>query len=256
MTTRSSISAALDTAATELGTIEGLPPNFVDVYRERHQFELELVLGRKGTDITLWDLGGGTGLFAAAASLLGVRATIVDTFLDLELYGPNTVASTISKLDGLGVRTIRHDFDKGPAPLESGIDVVTTFHTIEHLHNSPRAEYQRVADALAPGGLFVIAGPNAVNLRKRITTPLGKTEWSTMEHWYHEPRFRAHVREPRAADLAYIAQDIGLEAEILGKNFLGLRHTGWKGRVTRAIGPVLEKRPTLCSDLYMVGSKP
>lgn len=223
------------------------------MYIPRHAFELELILGLKGTDIDLWDLGGGAGLFAAAAAQLGIRTTLVDDFFDLEQYG--AADATIAILESLGVQVVRHDFDMGPVALDKGLDVVTTFHTIEHLHSSPRGGYQGVVEALAPGGLFVVAGPNAVNLRKRLTMPFGGVHWSTMDHWYYTPVFRAHVREPCARDLLEIAADLGLSGRVLGKNFLGQGHGGWKGQLAKVSTRVLELRPSLCSDLYLVATK-
>ena len=61
-----------------------------------------------------------------------------------------------------------------------------------------------------------------MNLRKRITVPLGYGKWSRMEDWYEEDRFRGHVREPDVADLRYIGADLDLKnIEILGRNWLG-----------------------------------
>lgn len=250
--TKDNIANALREAADALGAASGV--QHVDAYLSRHQFELELIVRTKGTDISLWDLGGGLGVFAAAAARLGIRATLVDDFVDLALRGAD--AAAIDALEHMGVNVVRHDFDSGPTPLGENIDVVTTFHTIEHLHSSPRATYHRVADALAPGGVFIIAGPNAANLRKRITVPLKGSGWSTMDDWYMQPRFRAHVREPVANDLRLIADDIGLHGKVIGKNFLGRNRGGVVGRLARTASPVLERRPSLCSDLYLVAQKP
>lgn len=227
----------------------------IDKYLPRHEFELRLVTGlKRGADFSLWDLGGGVGVFAAAAAQLGINATLVDDFADLEMRGAADAA--VETLERLGVTVIRHDFDAGPTPLGEEMDVVTTFHTIEHLHSSPRETYKRIARSLAPGGVFIIAGPNAANLRKRITVPLKGTGWSPMDDWYYQPRFRAHVREPVASDLLTIAEDIGLRPRVLGKNFLGSNRPGLVGKIAQATGPLLERRPSLCSDLYLLASKP
>jgi hypothetical protein len=247
------VRAALREAADALGDVPGVPADLVEAYLPRHEFELGLICGLKGTNIRLWDLGGGLGVFVAAAAVLGMRPTIVDDFLELRKMG--VADSVLPRLSSLGVRVIEHDFDTGVVSLEHDLDVVTSFHTIEHLHRSPRQQYRRIVECLAPNGLFIIAGPNAVNLRKRLTAPFGGLEWSSMQHWYYEPVFRAHVREPRTQDLLEIAKDLGLSGRIIGKNFLGARRPGLVGTLARLGGPVLERSPSLCSDLYLIAAK-
>jgi hypothetical protein len=112
--------------------------------------------------------------------------------------------------------------------------------------------------ALVPGGLFILAAPNAVNLRKRISVPLGFGNWSSMAEWYDANRFRGHVREPVVADLRTIAGHMGLiDVTIVGRNWLGLRHRRTAVRLaTRLGGRLLELRPSLCSDIYAIGRKP
>ena len=44
----------------------------------------------------------------------------------------------------------------------------------------------------------MVGVPNCVNLRKRLTVPLGRGKWSPMADWYEQPSFRGHVREPDA----------------------------------------------------------
>jgi hypothetical protein len=45
---------------------------------------------------------------------------------------------------------------------------------MEHWHHSPKRLFRQVSDKLLkPGGRFVLAVPNCVNLRKRLSVPLG-----------------------------------------------------------------------------------
>jgi len=74
--------------------------------------------------------------------------------------------------------------------------------------NSPKPVFAAVMRTLRPGGLFVLAGPNCANLRKRITLLLGRGKWGAMQDWYDAPRFRGHVREPDVEVLRYIAHGI------------------------------------------------
>ena len=99
--------------------------------------------------------------------------------------------------------------------------------------------------------------PNCVNLRKRITVPFGFGKWSSMSSWYEQEKFRGHVREPDVSDLIYMANDIKLtNIKIYGRNWLGLTSNNKFIRVlSRMIDPILKFFPSLCSDLYMVGTK-
>ncbi len=244
------ITRAVHEAAADMGDTPGIGRDTARSYAPRVEWELRQITARKGTAISLWDLGGGLGLLAHAAAQLSIKAANVDDYV-VDLAAPD---AAIDRLERAGVRVIRHDFSE-LLTIDPGVDVVTTMHTIEHMHSSPKEQYHRVVDALAPGGLFVIACPNAVNLRKRVTTLMGKSSWSTMGQWYESPVFRSHVREPVLDDLRYIAQDLGLSAEFYGKNFIGQSRGGWRGRVAGVVGPMLERRPTLCSDLYLIGTK-
>jgi len=221
--------------------------------QQRHDFEFRLIERRRGLEGSLWDLGAGSGLFAMAASRLGMNVTAVDDYLDLERHDMrNAIFELFAAYD---VRVVDCDIVAEPPQFDAGIDVITTLHTVEHLHASPKRLYHDVRQALAPDGHFVLAGPNAVNGRKRLTAPFGRYEWSTFDDWYHQPVFRAHVREPRVPDLHLIAQDMRLcDVEVLGANFLGRRRDGVVGLLAKRADVLLRKRPSLCSDLYLIGS--
>jgi len=93
---------------------------------------------------------------------------------------------------------------------------------MEHWHHSPKAFFHRVTRSLRPGGLFLLCGPNSVNLRKRFSVPFGRSNWSSMEDWYEQQVFRGHVREPNVNDLRHIARDLGLVViSVFGRNWLG-----------------------------------
>lgn len=224
------------------------------LYARRTAYDMQIVIDRVGTDITVADLGGGFGLFALGFAQLGARSILID---DFEWHRSSHIGRALFELFArYGVEVVDSDLladDPFPAA-----DAITTFHTIEHLHNSPKAMLHRVMDALRPGGVFVLGVPNATNLRKRISAPFGKVKWSTMADWYEQAVFRGHVREPDVHDLRYIAHDMGLErVAIHGRNFIGMRS---RNRVIRAVAigsdPVLRHAPSLCGDIYLVGQKP
>ena len=158
--------------------------------------------------------------------------------------------ATLEVHRSLGVRVEARD------PLTAGfgfpnrsLDVVTTFDSMEHWHHSPKRLFASVMEALKPGGLFVIGGPNAVNLRKRITVPLGRGKWTEMAHWYETQRFRGHVREPDVDDRRYIARELGLTAVEVSAVMVGLpepaalrpRRDGPRGSATAAPAVVVQR---------------
>jgi len=108
---------------------------------------------------------------------------------------------------------------------------------------------------LKPRGVFVLGVPNSVNIRKRLSVPLGVGNWSRMEDWYETPTFRGHVREPDASDLRYIARDLGLtDVAILGRTWSAF---GEGSLLRRLAGSIVDHglrlRPSLSAELYLVG---
>jgi SAM-dependent methyltransferase len=248
-----------------------VPAQLADV--GRIAFEIALVIERMGTDVELCDIGSGVGLFPAACARLGMRVTMMDDFAhpfedeQSARAAPDApdaiylggVEDALALHRSLGVRVEQRD------PLEEGfgfdagsLDVVTIFDSMEHWHRSPRGLLREVMEALVPGGLLVIGVPNCVNLRKRLSVPLGRGKWSRMTDWYETKRFRGHVREPDVEDLRYIARDLGLaQVEILGRNWAGYASASpWIRRATAVADRLLQLRPSLCSDLYLIGRKP
>ena len=223
---------------------------------ERVAFNIGLVVSRKGRKIAICDLGGGIGLFSLGCADLGMEVILVDDFCDPvnftklgqevldRLHKPRRVSIVHADL-------VAGEFSFRP----NSLDVITSFDAMEHLHHSPKAVFHKLLNALRPGGLFLLSGPNCVNLRKRVEAALGMTEWSAMEDWYDSPVFRGHVREPNLGDLSYIARDLGLRnVSVLGRNFSGYSSSGrlitWS---TAVLDYPLRFFPSLCSNIYLLG---
>lgn len=202
------------------------------------------------------DIGGGYGPFAVLLASLGMRVVSLDEFSHpyfAERLDHRQVA------EDAGVELVRHDAASGqPLPFSDGtFDAVVSVDSMEHWHHSPKPLLREVMRVLSPGGLFVLGVPNAVNVRKRVTVALGRSNWSHFEDWYDEPVFYGHVREPTVADLDRIAVDMGLVGwRVVGRNWLGYRGSRAKGRVAAVLDPVLRRRPTLCANIYLIGSAP
>lgn len=246
------ISSQLPVASSTIETMEPGHP----VYAERIAFDVSLALaGRPAEGLTVLDLGGGIGLFSLVLARIGARSIIADDFGD----APTSYVDALRTMfESHGVEVIEQDLLGEPLPLPDGsVDVVTNFHFIEHLHGSPRCLFRDAERVLVEGGTFIIGGPNCVNLRKRLTVPFGRGKWSTFESWYCEERFRGHVREPDVDDLLTITEDLGFaHLEVFGRNFLGMARSDLVGKAARLVDPLLQRRPALCSDIYVVASSP
>jgi SAM-dependent methyltransferase len=219
----------------------------------RIAFHLALLLGCVPAG-RVADVGGGVGMFSLGAEALGLQAVLVDDFRD-EVPGAQ---AALEQHRQAGVEVVSRDVIADGVEFAPGsLDAVTSFDSMEHWHHSPRKLFGQLMTALKPGGWFILGVPNAVNLRKRITVPLGRGKWSGMQEWYDAPVFRGHVREPDVSDLRYIGRDLKLtDLKIIGRN--------WQGRfssnvLVRALAAVFDLPlricPSLCSDLYLVGRK-
>jgi SAM-dependent methyltransferase len=223
---------------------------------KRIAFNISLISIVKGTSCRVCDIGGGIGLFSAGCAALGMKSVLVDDFSDD--INRKSGDSVLNLHRRLGVEVMYHDVirDGLEFPAEN-FDAVTTFDSMEHWHHSPKRLFKQVYDMLKAEGLFVLGVPNCVNLRKRITVPLGLGKWSSMSEWYEADIFRGHVREPDVDDLRYIARDMNLShVRIVGRNWLGYQS---KFSIVRTLTPfadhILRLLPSICSDIYMIGTK-
>lgn len=206
---------------------------------------------------TVADIGGGMGMFSVGCAATGMNATLIDDFADPSNEQHGDTPLNLHRSHGVKIES-RDVLGAGLGLTPNSMDVVTTFDSMEHWHASPKALFAEVREALRPGGWFVLGVPNCVSLRKRITVPLGRGKWSTMDAWYERPSFRGHVREPDTDDLRYIARDMNLtEVRVLGRNWQGyVNNRAWVRRLVPIVDRPLQTRPSLCADLYLLGRKP
>lgn len=227
-----------------------------DVQRIAYNISLALD-GADPTSVSVCDLGGGVGMFSVGLKAIGChRSVLVDDFGDsINLTRGDSILALHQKL---GVEIHSRDVVEQGLGADGPFDVVTTFDSMEHWHNSPKRLFHEVVAKLKHGGRFVLGVPNCINLRKRMTVPLGFGKWSGFEEWYEPERFRGHVREPDVEDLQAIAKDMGLvDVTILGRNWTGHLSPNRLTRIAAACGDFpLRAFPTLCGDIYLVGRTP
>ncbi|HEX7153266.1 MAG TPA: methyltransferase domain-containing protein [Thermoanaerobaculia bacterium] len=247
---------------TLIGTMSSIVEQFPPELRAalhgeipRYAFDVGVTVAHTPKGGRVCDIGGGWGAFALGSAAAGLRAILVDDFGDRGFYDEATMSVMQKLYAKYGVEVISRDVVANQ--LDFGrhtLDTITAFDTLEHWHHSPKRLLQSVTQTLKPGGTFILATPNCVNLRKRITVPLGRGKWSAMADWYEQEVFRGHVREPDVDDLRYIARDMKLQdVRVIGRNWAGYAQRGPIRKLMPVIDRVLRFRPSLCSDLYMIG---
>jgi len=219
----------------------------------------------------LVDLGAGLSIFGPLCRAHGMNVTLVDDFGGGGGVELRPASGDVPLLDvfekRLGLAIVRENFLERPLPLpDASVDVVTSFHSLEHWHHSPKPLFREIVRVLKPGGFLILATPNAVNLRKRIYVLLGRSNFPTLHEWYHDgdPVFRGHVREPVIRDLHQLLKWNGLEVVAThGRNFIGRQSQVLSGLpaplvngIAISSGWFLRLFPALCSDIHVVGRKP
>ena len=221
---------------------------------ERLAFQARLMYVPGGT---FADLGSGLGPFALGLQKMGMNAAMLDRFdYPVDLKKTDRTEEVLSRLSASGVRVVRADLLKGSLPLpDESMDRVSCIAVLEHFHHSPRRFLLEIVRILKPGGLVLLGTPNAVNLRKRVSVLLGKTNLPPVADFWKdgEPEWYGHVREPTAQELAWMARAAGLEVvESCGRNFIGKQNFG---RWAALADVVLRRFPGLCSDIYVLAKK-
>jgi SAM-dependent methyltransferase len=210
------------------------------------------------------DLGGGLNPRNGVFARLGGSVTVIDIFeYDLAWSvgkGPEQFAADCEEikqyLTSAGVRFVDSDICK--VDLRSifaaeSVDAVTSYHCLEHLHQSPKAVLESALRVLKPGGRLLVEVPNAVNLLKRFKVLAGRTNYGSYEDFYDAANFTGHVREYAVCDLHALARRLGLSSyAIYGRNWYGtlfdkLGDNAISGMIDRS----LQRFPGLCGSLFL-----
>jgi len=161
----------------------------------------------------LLDIGCGpmdkTGVFQK----LGFECCAVDDLGDPWHKRDDNAQKIKDYAQRLGIHFFHQKEGDYSIPFEPGsFDVVMSLAVIEHLHESPRHLLNAMGTMARPGGLLVITMPNSVNLRKRLAVLAGRTNYVSVDQYYHSiGTWRGHVREYTLGELAYICGRSGFE---------------------------------------------
>lgn len=209
------------------------------------------------------DLGGGLNIANGVLAEMGMKVWVVDL---VEEYFPQSSMHTegteqVAFLEDKGVQFIRADLvtcNLLDHFSPESVDVFSSYHTLEHLHHSPRRMLESSLEALKPGGRVFFEVPNAANLLKRGKLLAGRTNYAPYEGFWSVDTYYGHVREYSVADLLYLAEQLHLaDAQVVGKNWFGALYSKVPSpRLAALIDEALQRRPGLCGSLFLSGRKP
>lgn len=205
----------------------------------------------------LLDIGCGPMNITAAFAKCGFTCFAVDDLSDPWHLADNNRDRIQDFAQLMGIQfhlqdaTYHIPFDK------ESFDVVLLNSVIEHLHESPRELLNQAFGFLKTGGVVVISMPNSVNLRKRISVLLGKTNFPPIHEFYHsQGLWRGHVREYTLAETEYVVKESGGDV-ILSKTCHVVVYSKIPFRILRQIYIILTGIiPTLRDGLIVIARKP
>lgn len=238
--------------------VAGRYPRPAAEYYGRHasrlSFEASLLFKPKKAFV---DVGSGLNPLALGLQLLGMRTTMVDRFdypVEAKYVGDHKPLMAV--LADAGVRTARVDITRQPLPFgDDFADTISCIACVEHLHSSPRPLLRDIARVLKPGGHLLLGGPNAVNLRKRLSVLIGRSNLPPIEQFWSDgdPTWYGHVREPTMPEMHWMVEACGLTVvAAFGRNFIGEEKYGLTASL---LDPALRRIPSLCSDIYVLAEK-
>lgn len=226
----------------------------------RHVFRVTRLYRKNGT---LVDLGGGISVHNGALAQMGMNVSVVDLlgeYWERKASEPTSIDREVKVLEACGVRFIRQEVascDLTQYFADSSVDVVSSFHCLEHLHQSPKGVLESAMRVLKPGGTLLIEVPNAANARKRVALLFGRTNYLPYQLFYYSADYRGHIREYVSDDLYQLAHNLGAGSyRIFGNNTYGGR---WidviPAPLRMSLDRMLKMFPGLCGALILEASK-
>lgn len=209
---------------------------------------------------TIVDLGGGYNFTNAALAKLGMTVHCVDMMDDYFVHSSlgDTMREQFLFVENEGVNFTSADVLEFDAEAEFGsssLDVVTSYHCLEHLHHSPKKMLTSAMEALKSNGELFLEVPNAVNVLKRIKVLVGKSNYLSYGSYYDSEKYYLHIREYTTGDLEQLANNLDLKDwEIFGTNYYGnLWNSLGVNPGSRALDSALRRRPGLCGAIHLKG---
>jgi len=204
------------------------------------------------------DLGCGgmdkTGLLA----LMGYEMHAADDFQDPWHLRDDNLKKLKSFAKELGITITVQDIGNYKLDYpENYFDGCMINDVIEHLHESPKDLLNNAGRWLREGGVLLVTMPNSVNLRKRLSVLLGRSNYPSVEMFYENiGHWRGHVREYTLAEQEYILRKNGFSVLFSGTYHAMLEAKLKSGFAKYAYLAVCRLLPTLRDSLATVAQKP
>ena len=145
---------------------------------------------------SLLDIGCGALDKSAVLQKSGYQCFACDDFLDPWHSQEKNLGPVLEYAAQANIQVHRQVADYSIPWEEGSFDVVMLINVIEHLHQSPRDILNFAGTYLKEGGLLVVVMPNSVNLRKRLSVVLGRSNYTPARGFFeNEGSWRGHVRE-------------------------------------------------------------
>lgn len=129
--------------------------NFTD-HISRISHDVNLVMSMQSNPIEkikICDIGGGYSLFIAVLAAMGAeQAILVDDFMDYEASDTERKILELHQLNG--VKIVKRDVVKEGIEDLPGLNVITSFASMEHWHQSPKKLFHSFKDKLDKAGSF------------------------------------------------------------------------------------------------------
>ncbi len=185
---------------------------FIETASQVGLYVASALLERLPAGSKILDFGAGALDKTALLARLGFQCHACDDLADEWMLEKNhrDLVLAFAQKEGIDYQHITGgDFPGYPGDF---FDALLLLDVIEHWHHSPRDLLNRLLAFLKPGGLVVVAMPNSVNLRKRLSVIRGKTNYCSLESFYFSGEsFRGHVREYTREETEKLLEYQGLE---------------------------------------------
>ena len=205
----------------------------------------------------LLDIGCGALDKATVYQKLGYVCCGCDDFLDPWHSRSENIDPVLAFARGEGVEVYAQQNPFDIPWDEASFDVVTIINVIEHLHESPRDILNFAGTCLKPGGLLLVGMPNSVNLRKRFSVLMGRTNYTPVRGLYeYDGLWRGHTREYTLQETCEIVQWTGFDL-VYKKTFHGMLRSRLHNPLLRMLFKSLcAAAPGFRDSVLVAGRKP
>ena len=207
--------------------------------------------------LSLLDIGCGPLDKTAIFNSLGFKTYAVDDLDDPWHKQNDNIATIIKFAHDEGVNFYKQEKNDYSIPFpDNFFDVITSISVFEHLHSSPRLILNSIGKLLKPKGVLVIAMPNSVSLRKRLSVMLGKSNYNPVDELYYSlDEYRGHIREYTLDETEYICKLSGYKV-VHSSHFEHLAYEKLSFPLKQLYLIITSALPSLRNGVLVIARKP